>query len=459
MHNNRDDIELEILKNKLDEFINVKDYRKATSVINRIGNLCQNNSQIKEQWKIEYEQNKVYRKLIRRQLLLNSIPKFISKMYIKYRKSIARRRMHIKYGLKKPSINRFVNSIKKIIEWVWSWTSYPSWEKYFRNYNYSKEVPSEKNIKNSSTSLKMAVFDTFMTGIFAYLTYDYIRDIKVDIEDMRLLGLTGTALTRGIVHRITLGFLAKAGAMTAVNTIVDNEMDAERIEKERMKELEILNSYISPKLLDKIRRNENKEVEATIVFTDVRGYTSMSTEMEAIQMVKLLSLHYNLINKIVDDYEGVMLKYIGDSAMFAFNLHEQKNSVDLAISSCIDIQRGMLNLNEFFKEKYNYELPVGIGIATGKVMLTSIGGNFKDFTLIGDAVNLAARLNGVAKEKEIIIDLNTKERSQMMLDARKWGLDLRRKGKIIEYEFQNLGKMNLKGKGEIETHKVLFNIK
>jgi len=247
--------------------------------------------------------------------------------------------------------------------------------------------------------------------------------------------------------------------MTAVNTIIDNEMESERIDNERKKEMELLCSYISPKILDKIKHNENKEVEATIVFTDVRGYTKLSTEIESHKMAKLLSLHFNLINKIVEDYDGVMMKYIGDSAMFAFNLHEQKYPIDLAIATSIDIQRGMLNLNQYIKENHNCELPIGIGIATGKVMLTNIGGNYKDFTLIGDSVNLASRLNGIAKEKEIIIDLNTMEKSQMSLDAKKLGLELRRKNKFIEYKFEKVGKINLKGKGETEAHKVLFNIK
>ena len=153
------------------------------------------------------------------------------------------------------------------------------------------------------------------------------------------------------------------------------------------------------------------------------------------------------------------MKYIGDASMFAFNLHKQKNAVDLAIASCIDIQRGMYNLNAFIKEKYKYELPIGIGIATGNVTLTNIGGDFKDFTLIGDSVNLASRLNGVAKANEIITDLNTREKSQMILDAKKLGLNIRRKEKEIKFNFENIGKMNLKGKGAVEAHKILFNIK
>lgn len=455
----RDDIEFEHLINKLNSCIDEKNYKRAIYLVNRIGSICQSNSLIREKWKKECESNIEYQKIIRKQIWINSVPKFLKKMYIKHKINVARKKTHLKYGLKEPSIKKIWKLIKKVGEWVWSWTSYPSWEKFFKNLKYSKDVPSEKNIANTSSTLKMAVFDTAMTGIFAYLMYDYVRDIKVDIEDMRLLGLTGTALTRGIVHRIALGFIAKAGAMAAVNTIVDNEIEAERIENERKKEMDLLSSYISPKILDKIKHNENKEVEATIVFTDVRGYTKLSTEIESNQLAKLLSLHFSLINKIVEDYDGVMMKYIGDSAMFAFNLHKQKNPVDLAIASCIDIQRGMFNLNQFIREKHNCELPIGIGIATGNVTLANIGGNYKDFTLIGDAVNLASRLNGIAKEKEIVIDLSTKEKSLMMLDAKKIGLEIRRKEKKIEYNFENIGNVNLKGKGNVQAHKVLFNIK
>ncbi len=455
----RDDIEFEHTINKLNSCIEEKNYKRAMYLINRIGIICQNNLSLKEKWIKECEISPEYQKIVRKQIWINSIPKFIKKMYVKHKINVARKKAHLKYGFKEPSIKKLWKTIKKLGEWVWSWTSYPSWEKFFKNLKYSKEIPSERNVNNASSSLKMAVFDTAMTGIFAYLMYDYVRDIKVDIEDMRLLGLTGTALTRGIVHRIALGFLAKAGAMTAVNTIIDSEIDAERIERERKKEMDLLSSYISPKILDKIKHNENKEIEATIVFTDIRGYTKLSTEIESHQLAKLLSLHFSLINKIVEDYDGVMMKYIGDSAMFAFNLHKQKHPVDLAIASCIDIQRGMFNLNQFIKEKHNCELPLGIGIATGNVTLTNIGGNYKDFTLIGDAVNLASRLNGVAKEKEIVIDISTREKSLMMLDAKKIGLDIRRKEKIIEYNFENIGKVDLKGKGAVQAHKVLFNIK
>ena len=458
MSETRDEIEFEHLINKLDKSIEEKKYEKSSKVINSIGKICEKNQLIKKKWEEECEVDSRYKKIIRKQIIINSIPKFVKNIYIKYRMNLARKRVHIK-RLKEPSLKRMINMIKKTIEWVWSWTSIPSWQKYIKNYKYSEKVPSEKNIKNTSSLLKMAFFDTAMSGIFTYLMYDYFKDVKLDIEDFRLLGLTGTALTRGIAHRITLGFLAKAGAMTAVSTLVDSEMEAEKLDKQRIREMEILQSYISPVMINKIKSNENKEVEATIIFTDVRGYTKLSTEVESHELAKLLSLHFNLVNKIVEDYDGVMMKYIGDSAMFAFNLHKQKNPVDLAIASSIDIQRGMYNLNQYINEKYNCELPIGIGIATGRVTLTNIGGNFKDYTLIGDSVNLASRLNGVAKENEIIIDLNSKDKSQMKLDAKKLGLNIRRKEKMIEYDFENIGKVNLKGKGEVQAHKVLFNIK
>lgn len=454
----RDEIEFEHLINKLDKYIEENNYEKGSKVINKIGKLCEKNSLIRNKWMEECEIDSRYKKIIRNQVLINSIPKFIKKIHMKYKMNLARKRAHIK-KLKDPSLKRIYRIMKKVVEWVWSWTSYPSWKKYFKSYNFSKKVPSENNVRNTSSLFKMAFFDTAMSGIFIYLMYDYFKDVKVDLEDMRLLGLTGTALTRGIVHRATLGFLAKAGTMTAVSSLVDSEMEAEKLEKERIKEMEILQSYMSPIMINKIKSNENKEVEATIVFTDVRGYTELSTKVESHELAKFLSLHFNLVNKIVEDYDGVMMKYIGDSAMFAFNLHKQKNPVDLAIVSSIDIQRGMYNLNQYLKEKHKIELPIGIGIATGNVTLTNIGGNFKDYTLIGDSVNLASRLNGVAKENEIITDLNTKQKSEMILDAKKLGLNIRRKEKEIKFNFENIGNVNLKGRGNVEAHKILFKIK
>lgn len=439
MFEQRDEIEFEHLLNKLNKSTESNNYMRSVHLINRIGTLCQNNSSIKERWKKESEENPEYKKLIRKQIINNSIPKFMKKMY----RNLTKKRM----GFKKINMRRIKWGLWKLGEWVWSWSSYPSWKKYTKNLQVSKEIPTEKNINNTSSSLKMAIFDTAMTGIFAYLMYDYVRDIKVDIEDMRLLGLTGTALTRGIVHRVTLSFLAKAGAMTAVNTIIDSEKEMEKIEKERKKEMEILSSYISPTILNKIKQNEKKEVEATIVFTDVRGYTKLSTEIKSHELAKLLSLHFSLINKVVEDYNGVMMKYIGDSAMFAFNLHHQEKPVDLAIETSISIQKEMFELNQYIQKNYNCKLPIGIGIATGNVTLANIGGNYKDFTLIGDAVNLASRLNGIAKEKEIIIDLNSMNKSLRGIESN------------VKFKFENIGKVNLKGKGEVEAHKVLFNIK
>jgi len=167
--------------------------------------------------------------------------------------------------------------------------------------------------------------------------------------------------------------------------------------KERLQQLvsrEAVNTLRSNKINDPVNP---KIVTVTILFSDIRGFTDYCDNKSPEKIVSFLNQLLGIQIQAIEQYQGDIDKIIGD-AVFAF--FQGDNSESLAFAAAHDI---LLNLS-----KKNYSRGVGIGIYTGEVIIGTIGGSSrKDFTVIGDAVNIASRLCSEAKENEIVIDIET----------------------------------------------------
>ena len=191
--------------------------------------------------------------------------------------------------------------------------------------------------------------------------------------------------------------------------------------------------YLDPRQVKQLQDNPEslklggERKECTILFTDVRGFTSLSEKLPPEQITDLMTKTLTIQANAVKKYGGMVDKYIGDAMMAIFNapvdidMHE-----DRAILAAIEIKRQMLNAN--------LGIDIGIGINSGIVMLGNCGSDDRfDYTAIGDAVNLAARLESSTKEvgKDIVIGYDTIKNTNIYVEKLK-PIKVKGKSKAIE---------------------------
>lgn len=177
--------------------------------------------------------------------------------------------------------------------------------------------------------------------------------------------------------------------------------------KDKRKARKMLGQYVSPAVLNDLIEQEGAFVKAevgakerlTILFSDIRGFTSLSENLEAEQVVELLNIYLSKMVDIIFANRGTLDKFIGDAVMAFWGAPIR---VDDHAKRCVkagfEMTRGMRGLNREFVEKGYPELRVGIGVHTGEVVLGNIGSEKKlDYTIIGDHVNLTSRMEGLTK--------------------------------------------------------------
>jgi len=165
-----------------------------------------------------------------------------------------------------------------------------------------------------------------------------------------------------------------------------------------------------------------QKLVVTIVFTDIRSFTSISENMDAQALVGLLNEYFTEMVSIVIQEDGIVDKFIGDAIMIVFGAPEPEEHAPLrAVRTAVGMRRALAKLNVRLKERGIEPLRTGIGIHTGEVVAGSIGhAERREYTVIGDAVNLASRLESATKELgvNVLISEDTYELTKGSIDAR-----------------------------------------
>jgi len=150
-----------------------------------------------------------------------------------------------------------------------------------------------------------------------------------------------------------------------------------------------------------------EEHEVTVAFADVRGFTTISEEIHPEELVKALNVYLSIVIEAVIKYEGIINKFGGDSVMAVWNVPiECEEHALLAIKAAVSAQRAIRELQE--KESTIVKMEFGIGINTGKAIAGNMGSEDRlEYSVIGDAVNTAARLASTAPAGKVWIGANT----------------------------------------------------
>jgi len=164
--------------------------------------------------------------------------------------------------------------------------------------------------------------------------------------------------------------------------------------------------YLPQKIVDKLVDNPNllqlggEERTLSILFSDIAGFTTISESLNPKDLVHLLNDYLTRMTDIVFQNSGIIDKYIGDAIVAEFGAPVYvDNHADLAVATAIMMQKELIILNEEWTQQYGRPINARIGINTGKVIIGNMGSKqMFDYTVIGDSVNLAARLEGVNKK-------------------------------------------------------------
>lgn len=164
--------------------------------------------------------------------------------------------------------------------------------------------------------------------------------------------------------------------------------------------------YVPPELVEQMAlepglvssKSENKEL--TVLFSDVRGFTAISESMSAAELSALMNLYLSEMTRLIHQHKGTIDKYIGDAVMAFWGapvVDEQHTKH--AIATAVAMQTAMPALNEQLAKQGWPTLHIGIGINTGVMSVGNMGSDFRmAYTVMGDSVNLAARLEGLTKQ-------------------------------------------------------------
>jgi adenylate cyclase len=207
-----------------------------------------------------------------------------------------------------------------------------------------------------------------------------------------------------------------------------NEMAKDLALKERIKYS--FGQYVTPEIVELILANpdsqwmKGSEVEATVLFVDIRGFTTLSEDKKPESIVELLNDYFTCVTDVVIKHGGHLNKFVGDEAMVVFGAPiPNQHHAEAAVRAALDIQTEIsgLHLGTLLQ---GMAVQVGIGINSGAMVAGNLGSEKRmEYTVIGDNVNVASRLTSLAKPGEILISGQTyeliKDKSRLNIEKRR----------------------------------------
>ncbi|MCK5875989.1 MAG: adenylate/guanylate cyclase domain-containing protein [Candidatus Marithrix sp.] len=200
----------------------------------------------------------------------------------------------------------------------------------------------------------------------------------------------------------------------------------------------LFGQYVPIELVDEMSKNigndfsmESESREMTVLFSDVRGFTNLSEGLEPRELSLLMNEYLTPMTYTIHEYRGTIDKYMGDAIMAFWGapLHEPKHA-RCAIESALQMLQRLQDLQVQFKAKGWPEIDIGIGLNTGMMNVGNMGSQFRmAYTVLGDAVNLGSRLEGLTKQYGVKLIV-----SEMTYRA------------APEYFYRELDKVRVKGK-------------
>jgi len=224
-----------------------------------------------------------------------------------------------------------------------------------------------------------------------------------------------------------------------------NAMSAGLAERDRVRDL--LDKNVSPEVAAQLVREGaalgGEEREVTVLFCDLRGFTPLSEGLSPPELVALLNRYLDRMSAAIEAQGGVIDKYIGDEIMALFGAPvAAPDSADRAVRAALAMREALAALNRELAAEGRPPLAFGVGVNTARVVAGNIGSHRRlNYSVIGDGVNLAARLQTLTRRAEFSADILVSESTRAALSGR--------------YALRDLGETDVKGKSRaVRVHAV-----
>jgi len=270
-------------------------------------------------------------------------------------------------------------------------------------YNRAAEnilgVPAQRVLEQDYRSLLNAPMGNVVETIIEKIQSDggnFHLELDADVDDATRVSLDVTFSPLRDIHQQTFG----------VALVLDDVSERKRLESVRR--------YLPPVLVDQVRdvdqAQQPQRRQISVVFADVRGFTTVSEKWEPEFLIEILNDHLTVAAAAINLQEGLIDKYDGDTVMALYNspLNPQEDHAERAVRTALAICHDLEGYHETIPAEHRLRL--GIGLHTGIAVVGNVGSPLrKDYSAIGDAVNVTSRLQELADGGQIVMSDSTYE--------------------------------------------------
>ncbi len=265
-------------------------------------------------------------------------------------------------------------------------------------------APIERQLRTTLLAIGASLLAAFLVG------FTTVRSVT---KPVARLGTAAAAVARG---ELTTEVAVRGRDELAELGNAFNAMTRGLRERERLRQT--FSRYVSDEIAQHVMEETSEQglqgelVEVTVLFLDLRGFTTLSERCTPRQVVDILNTYFDVVVRVISRHQGVINKFMGDAVMAVFGVPKAIPHPEArAVMAAIDIQKGIAELNRARAAANEQTAYFGIGINTGQAVAGNIGGAERlEYTVIGDAVNVAQRLQTQAAADETIVSASTKAR-------------------------------------------------
>jgi len=253
----------------------------------------------------------------------------------------------------------------------------------------------------------LILMDVMMPGIDGYETCRRIKE-NPKFKNTPIIFITGKAETQDIIKGFQVGgvdYIAKPFHREEVCARVRNHLELQFLKKkdeERMRAT--MSRYLGPELVETLIESGQEVMgtsnhETTVLFSDIRSFITFSEELGAQETINMLNEYFTEMVRCIKGEKGMLDKFIGDAIMAVFGAPlPLEDHADCGVRAAISMVNSLSQLNVERQANGKKQIKMGIGLNSSPVIAGNIGSSDRmDYTVIGDGVNLAARLEGATK--------------------------------------------------------------
>lgn len=295
-----------------------------------------------------------------------------------------------------------------------------------KTYSVATDSNKALNLNYNKISENSRLIITLCTAFLLFIVFSFITSVQ------SIIVLIFFIIAYFIAYKIAANNFIFINLLSVIVTAITTKLFSstyKRIFKENVdsKIENILGKYISKDIKNKILKNNaetelgGKRAEITVMFADIRGFTSLSETRKAEEVSQLLNEYFSELEPVINKYNGVINKFIGDAVLVIFgDPSADKFHAKNAVKCAYELRKKVKAIKERWLEQGKPKIDIGIGINTGEAFIGNVGTqNRFEYTVIGDTVNIASRIEDYNKiyKTHILISENTYNKISKIVDV------------------------------------------